>query len=113
MLFQENSYFHHKIDGFKNCGIVCGHGAHKRCACKQALARGADPTASTDAQARADRAKIRAELVAPAKQAATAALATPTPLVWRRLLGAIDHRALDSLPEDASVATIQAAIAPS
>ena len=109
VLCSDRTYFHHKVGDFKHCGIVCGHGVGKRCACKAALARGADPAASKEAKERADRAKIRAELVAPAEAAVTAALATPTPATWRTLLNTIDSRA--KLPKDADLTTIQAAIA--
>lgn len=107
--FRHGAYYHHKVEGFKDCGIVCGHGPNKRCGCKQALARRADPTTSREAKERHDRAKIRAELVAPAEAAVAAALATPTLATWRTLLGTIDSRA--KLPADADVAAIQAAIA--
>jgi len=83
----------------------------KRCACKLALARSADPTASREAKERADRARIRAELVAPAEAAIAAALGTSNIAVWRVLLQAIDSRA--KVADDADVNAIQAAIAAS
>lgn len=109
--YAENGYFHHAVAGFPKCGIVCGHGTNKRCACKAALARTADPTVSKEARERHDRAQIRAELVAPAEAAVAQALAAPTPATWRTLLGTIDRRAAGKLDKDADLATIQAAIA--
>jgi ParB/RepB/Spo0J family partition protein len=111
VLFSPNSYFDHKIEGYKNCGIVCGHGFGKRCACKMALARSGNPAASQEAKERAERAKIKAELLGPAEQAAARALASATPAVWRTLLKQIDHQAESKLPKDANLAAIQAAIA--
>lgn len=106
-----NRYFTHKVKDFPDCGIVCAHGDGKRCACKIALARSADPATSQKAKERHDKKQIKEVYKGPAERALAAALTEPSTGLWRLLLKAIAWSVEHKLPADATAATIHAAIA--
>lgn len=109
VIWLEHSYAPHGVKGHPNCSIVCAHGRGKRCGCKQALARSADPAVSKEAKQRHERARITQELLGPTQNAITAALATPSAGLWRLLLGRLSSSAAAKLPADADEPTARAA----
>lgn len=66
------------IPRHKDCYAVCLHGQGKRCGCKMALANSGDPKKSEQARKRADKVRIKNEIIAPAQQQLASSLRIPT-----------------------------------
>lgn len=112
VVYDKAAYFYIPVQGHPNCGVVCAYGSAGRCACKAALDQGKDPEASTKAREKADKQQIRERFKAPAEQALAAALAAPTPGLWRVLLERLaTYGELQKLGDAPDLAAIHQALA--
>lgn len=107
-----NAYFHKKVEGHKDCGIVCAHGKGQHCRCLKALAKeGEGGLSDAEKTQRAEKKQAKVAYKEPAERVLSEALAAVPVGIMRLMFQHINAYAMQKLGDDVTPDRLAQALA--